>query len=97
MNINATSSKSIEVLWKKVPENETNGNITYYLVCYKVQTSADAICAKTRRINGSDNRNTVLDDLNEFTNYSVAIRAATSVGPGPPGGRKNETTFQDSK
>ena len=97
MNINAKSSKSIKVLWNKVPENEANGNITYYLVCYKVQTSADAICAKTRRVNGDDNRNTVLDDLNEFTNYSVAIQAATSVGPGPPGVRRNVKTFQDGK
>ena len=80
-----------------MPENEANGNITHYLVCYKVQTSADAICAEKRRVNGSDNRITVLDDLNEFTNYSVAIRAATSVGPGPRGGQKNEKTFQDSK
>ena len=62
-----------------MPENETNGNITYYLVCYKVQTSADKICVKTQRVNGGDNRNTVLNDFNEFTNYSVAIQAATSV------------------
>ena len=96
-NINATSSKSIKVLWNEVPENEANGNITHYLVCYKVQTSANTICAETRRVNGSDNRNTVLNDLNEFTNYSVAIRAATSVGPGPHGGRENVRTFRDSK
>ena len=80
-----------------MPENETNGNITYYLVCYKVQTSANDICAKKQRVNGSYNNNTVLNDLNEFTTYSVAIRAATSVGPGPLGGRENVTTFQDGK
>ena len=96
-NITATSSRSIEVLWNKVPANETNGNITYYLVCYKVQTSPNDICAKRQRVDGSDNRNTVLNDLNEFTNYSVAIQAATSVGPGPPGGRRNVKTFQDGK
>ena len=80
-----------------MPKNEANGNITYYMVCYKVQTSTDKICDKTRRVNGGDNRNTVLNDLNEFTNYSVAIQAATSVGPGPPGVRRNVRTFQDSK
>ena len=80
-----------------MPNNDTNGNITHYLVCYKVQTSTDDICFKTKKVNGDNERNTILTDLNEFTNYDVAIKAATSVGVGPHGGIKNETTFEDGK
>ena len=96
-NISATSSKSIEVSWNKIPENDTNGDITYYLVCYKVQASADDICSKMTKVDDVVNRKAVLTELNEFTTYDVAIKAATSKGAGPPGGSKNVTSFQDSK
>ena len=48
-------------------------------------------------MNGGNERNVILTDLNEFTNYDVAIKAATSVGAGPHGGIKSETTFEDGK
>ena len=79
-----------------MPDNETNGNITYYVVCYKV-TSAKDICSKTKTVEDVVNRNTTLNNLNEFTTYDVAIKAGTSVGAGPEGGIKSETTLQDCK
>ena len=97
VSISATSSKSIVVSWNKLADDDTNGNITHYLVCYKVQTSKDDICFKTKRVNGGNERNTILTHLNEFTNYDVAIKAATLVGAGPHGAIKSETTFEDSK
>jgi hypothetical protein len=95
--INATSSTSIEVTWGEVPPVDTNGNITHYFVCYKPQTSSNDICSVTKRLNGVNNRSTVLNGLNEFTAYSVAIQAATSKGNGTHGEIKNVMTFEDGK
>ena len=98
IQINATSSTSIEVAWGEVPADDTNGIITHYFVCYKPRTSSlNYICSVTKRVNGTNNRNTVLNDLNEFTNYDVAIQAATSKGNGTHGAIKNVTTLQDGK
>ena len=44
-----------------------------------------------------NDRKTVLKNLNEFTTYQVAVKAATLKGAGPIGGIKNATTLQDSK
>ena len=66
-------------------------------MCYKVQTSQPDICSVRKRVNGGNNRNTVLNNLNEFTTYDVAIQAATSKGAGLPGEIRNATTLQDSK
>jgi hypothetical protein len=46
---------------------------------------------------GVNNRNAVLDGLKKFTDYDVAIQAATSKGAGPPGLTKSARTFEDSK
>ena len=46
---------------------------------------------------GVNNRNAVLDSLNTFTTYDVAIQAATSKGAGPPGVIKTAQTLEDSK
>ena len=97
VSINATSSKSIEVSWSKLADVDSNGNITHYLVCYKVQASTDDICFKTKRVNGDSERNTILTDLNVYTTYNIAIKAATSVGAGPHGGIMSETTCEDGK
>ncbi|CAB4027934.1 phosphatidylinositol phosphatase PTPRQ-like, partial [Paramuricea clavata] len=95
MRINATSSSSIQVTWGVVPAEDTNGIITHYFVCYKPQTSSNYICSVTKRLNGVNNRSTVLNGLNKFTNYEVAIQAATSKGNGTHGAIKNVTTLQD--
>ncbi|CAB4004398.1 sidekick-1-like isoform X1 [Paramuricea clavata] len=93
--INATSSTSIAVTWGEVPAEDTNGNITHYFVCYKVQTTSNNNCSNMTRVDGVNNRSTVLNNLNEFTTYIVAIKAATSKGPGPPGLTKSARTSED--
>ena len=80
-----------------VPAGDTNGDITHYFVCHKPQTSSNDICYVTRRVDGVDNRSTVLNGLNEFTTYSVAIQAATSDGNGTHGAIENVMTLEDSK
>ena len=49
------------------------------------------------RVDDVNIRSTVLDNLNEYTTYDVAIQAANSINSGPPGAVKSVTTFQDSK
>ena len=95
--ISASTSTSINVSWDAIPAADANGIITHYFVCYKDQTSQDHICSVNKTVNGVNNRNTVLYNLNKFTTYYVAIQAATSKGVGPHGGIKNATTLQDSK
>ena len=48
-------------------------------------------------MNGTNNKSTVLNKLNEFTTYEVAIQAATSKGAGKHGEIKTNTTLQDGK
>jgi hypothetical protein len=95
-NINATSSTSISVTWAALPANLTNGDIIHYIVCYKNQTSQD-ICSFMETVGMVNDRKTVLKNLNEFTTYQVAVKAATANGTGPNGGIKHATTLQDSK
>ena len=66
-------------------------------MCYKDQTSTDDICFRKKRVEGVDNRTTVLNNLKEFTTYIVAIKAATSEGDGPPGVNKSVKTFEARK
>ena len=95
--INATSSTSINVTWGEVPSEDINGIITHYFVCNKPQTSSNDICSVRKKVDGVNNTRTVLNDLNEFTTYSVAIQAATSERNGTHGAIKNVMTLEDSK
>jgi hypothetical protein len=93
----ATTSKSIHVFWGNISADDANGIITNYYVCYKVQSSEVDICSVNKTVDDVHTRETVLDNLNEFTTYAVAIRAATSKGPGRIGETEYNTTFPDSE
>ena len=80
-----------------MPDNETNGDIKYYLVCYKVETSGDEICSKTKNVTGVDNTSTELNNLNKFTSYEVAVQAGTSKGAGEHGTTRTVKTLEDGK
>ena len=94
--IKAMSSRSIKIIWGAVPSNETNGNIIHYIVCYSASLS-DICSASSKKVVEAYNNETTLKNLNEFTTYFVAVKAATSAGPGEIGGIKSETTLPDSK
>ena len=80
-----------------MPDGETNGDIKYYLVCYKVETSSDDICSKTKNVTGVNNRSTELNNLKRFTTYAVAVKAGTSIGSGPNGDIKTVKTLEADK
>ena len=78
----STSPTSVEVMWNEVPAIDQNGIITVYEVMYTpLNTFGGQIAANTTNVSGSELMVT-LSYLQEFVNYSISVRAYTSVGPG---------------
>ena len=89
----ALSSNQILVTWDMVPPIDQNGVITVYQVLYQpLQTFNGAIRQQTLNVTGLAAN---LTDLEEFVNYSIAVRAYTSVGGGPYSEPITERTDED--
>ena len=83
MNTTAISPTEIMVTWDIVPEIDQNGVITMYEVLYvPLETFDGAIGPLSVNVTG---RMTTLTDLQEYVNYTISVRAYTSVGAGPYG------------
>ena len=76
------SSTAILVMWDPVPEIDRNGIIIQYQVEFNQSTFNEISTSNLTTTNGSQLM-VELDGLEEFVNYSVRVRAFTSVGPGP--------------
>ena len=87
------SSTSILVQWSDVPAADQSGVILSYTVKY---TALPGGSEQTKVVNAPANETTVTE-LNEYTNYSIAVFASTSKG----GGNVSEAiiiiTDEDSK
>ena len=68
--------------WDPVPEIDRNGIITLYEVEYTQSTFSGISSSNLNTTNGSQLM-VELEGLEEYVEYSVRIRAYTSVGPGP--------------
>ncbi len=91
----ANSSTTIIVTWDIVPPVDQNGIITMYEVLYEpLKTFGGAIQTQTRNVSGTET-SVVLMDLEEFVNYSISVRAYTSVGEGPFSDEVTEKTDTD--
>ena len=67
-------------MWNEVPDIDQNGIIIAYEVLYTpLNTSGGEVSANTT--NGSELMVT-LSYLQVYVNYSISVRAFTSVGPG---------------
>lgn len=89
------SSMSILVRWNDVPPIDQNGIITDYEVQYiPLETFGGVISMQI--VNTSD-MFYLLDNLEEYVNYTVSVRAYTSVGPGPYSDPITNQTLQDGK
>ena len=75
-----SSSTAILVTWDPVPEIDRNGIITQYEV--EFSTFTEIFTSNLTTTNGSQLM-VELEGLEEFLEYSVRVRAYTSVGPGP--------------
>jgi hypothetical protein len=91
------SSTALEVTWEKLHENDTNGNITGYRVCYATQLLSRNSCPKFKDVLGVQITTFNLTGLNEATSYFVAVQAGTRAGFGSNGNILTNTTLEDSK
>ena len=98
-NVDAVGISSTEVLvtWDSVPPIDQNGIITMYEVLYQpLETFGGAIGPLTRNVSGTE-MSVVLTDLQEFINYTISVRAYTSVAEGPYSQEISVSTFEDGK
>ena len=77
-----SSSTAILVTWDPVPEIDRNGIITQYEVEFSQSTFNETSTSNLTTINGPQLM-VELEGLEENVEYSVRVRAYTSVGPGP--------------
>ena len=77
-----STSSAIIVIWDPVPEIDRNGIITQYEVEFSQSTFNEISTSNLTTTNGSQLM-VELEGLEENMEYSVRVRAYTSVGPGP--------------
>ena len=91
----AISPTEIMVTWDIVPEIDQNGVITMYEVQYiPLETFDGAIGENTTNVTG---RMATLKYLQEYVNYTISVRAYTSVGAGPYSNETIVRTQEDSE
>ena len=76
------SSTAILVTWDPVPEIDRNGIIIQYQVEFNQSTFNEISSSNLTTTDGLELM-VELDGLEEYVNYSIRVRAYTSVGPGP--------------
>ena len=91
MNI---SSTVIRVSWSPVPAIDQNGVITQYEVEYNQTTFSEVSMYNTTTVN-STTLMVDLTGLEEDVEYSIRVRAYTSVGAGPYSSVVMERTQED--
>ena len=86
------------VTWDPVPEIDQNGIITTYEILYGplITFNGLVIGGIANTTNGSES-SLVITGLEEFVEYSIRMRAYTTVGPGPFSPVVSNTTFEDGK
>ena len=94
ITITATST-TFNITWTKLSEDDSNGVIINYEVCYHLGSSVFDDCSQGKNV--SDVDNTELTGLKPAKTYTVAVRAYTSVGPGPYGASKTVTTKESGE
>lgn len=82
MQVLTDSSTVITVMWDSVPEIERNGVISQYEVEVNQSTFNEIPSITLNTTNGSVLA-VELGGLEEYVEYSIRVRAHTSVGPGP--------------
>ena len=99
LTVSATSSTSISVSWDPVVAGDRNGIIKGYKVNYNALPNGQMVTEFLNITKEQQNkRQTVtLDNLNEFTNYSIEVLAFTLFGDGPASAGQVVETLEDSK
>lgn len=91
------SSTETIVTWGIVPPIDQNGVITMYQVLYRPLETFRGVIGP-QAVNVSDTVVSVfLVDLEEFVNYTISVRAYTSMGGGPYSQGIVVSTFEDGE
>ena len=90
------SPTSILVTWEQVPEIDQNGIITLYEVQLNQNTFNEISTSNLNTTNASQLM-VEIEGLEEYIEYSVRVRAYTSVGPGPFSVPVMNRTLEDGK
>ena len=88
--------QSINVSWVMLDCQDRHGNITMYEVRYTSSDFGDNVDLTLNTTNGDETR-LIVDGLEEFTNYTIEVRAYTAVGPGPYSDPIDVQTLPDRK
>ena len=88
--------RSINVSWEMLECQDRHGNITMYEVRYTGLNFGENV-NQTLNTSSGDELSLMVDDLEEFANYTIEVRAYTTVGPGPYSSPMNVQTLPDSK
>ena len=88
--------RSINLSWMMLECQDRRGNITMYEVRYTSIAFGDNV-NRTLNTSSGDELNLEVDGLEEFTNYTIEVRAYTAIGPSPYSDPMNVRTLPDSK
>ncbi len=91
----ANSSTNIIVTWDIVPPIDQNGNITMYEVLYQPLETFNGAIRTQSIITPTAVMIVVLQDLEEYVNYTISVRAYTRVGAGNYSSEITVLTFED--
>jgi len=90
------SSTAILVIWDPVPDINWNGIITQYEVEFNQSTFNEISTSNLTTTNGPQLL-VELEGLEEYVEYTVRVRAFTSVGPGPFSATVVNRTLEDGE
>ena len=88
--------RSISVSWMMLECQDRRGNITMYEVRYTSSDFGDNVDLTLNTTNG-DEISLLVEQLEEFTNYTIQVRAYTAVGPGLYSAPMDVQTLPDCK
>lgn len=91
----AVSDTVILVAWHEVPSIDQNGIIIQYDVEYSLPQISDSQILINITVDDFSNLELNITGLQAYTEYSIRVRARTSVGAGPYSDVVNATTFQN--
>ncbi len=82
LEVTVTSATSINVTWDEVAPIDQNGVITMYEVMYTpLEDFGGQISASTTNVSELE-QSVLLNNLQEYVNYTITVRAYTQEGPG---------------
>ena len=98
ISITDVKSNSMKVSWEKLTNDDSNGVIIKYEVCYKASEDTEDIdCNLKKNVSIVNTLEVTLDGLSVATSYNVAVKASTQVDFGDLGNVVTKKTLEASK